>query len=103
LGARVLSTPEIMVSTLLRCDSCTKCRVNEVGLLRGVLARVPLAVVVQLGVGERAERVRWTWTPSVRAGPARRAQIVLLADEGIELGIRVLRRCAGCRRRRIVR
>src|SRR2546423_15602003 len=32
---------------------------------------------------DRAELTRWTRTPSLRAGLAQRARIVLLADEGV--------------------
>src|SRR3954469_24927128 len=42
-----------------------------------------LTVLVELPAEDRAELTRWTRTPSLRAGLAQRARIVLLADEGI--------------------
>lgn len=42
-----------------------------------------LTVVVQMPSGDRARLTRWTRTPSLRAGLAQRARIVLLADEGV--------------------
>jgi transposase len=42
-----------------------------------------LTVGVQMPVEDRAELTRWTRTPSLRAGLAQRARIVLLADEGV--------------------
>jgi len=41
-----------------------------------------LTVAVQLRAEDRAELIRWTRAPSLRAGLAQRARIVLLADEG---------------------
>ena len=38
---------------------------------------------VQMPAEDRAELTRWTRTPSLRAGLAQRARIVLLADEGV--------------------
>src|SRR2546423_10596968 len=42
-----------------------------------------LTVAVQMPAEDRAELTRWTRTPSLRAGLAQRARIVLLADEGV--------------------
>ena len=42
-----------------------------------------LTVPVGLPAEDRAELARWTRTPSLRAGLAQRARIVLLADEGV--------------------
>jgi hypothetical protein len=42
-----------------------------------------LTVGVQMPVEDRAELTRWTRSPSLRAGLAQRARIVLLADEGV--------------------
>jgi transposase len=42
-----------------------------------------LTVAVQMPAEDRAELIRWTRTPSLRAGLAQRARIVLLADEGV--------------------
>lgn len=42
-----------------------------------------LTVVVQMPAQDRAELTRWIRTPSLRAGLAQRARIVLLADEGV--------------------
>jgi transposase len=42
-----------------------------------------LTVVVALPAEDRAELTRWMRTPSLRAGLAQRARIVLLADEGL--------------------
>src|SRR6266702_8206498 len=42
-----------------------------------------LTVAVQMPAEDRAELTRWTRTPSLPAGLARRARIVLLADEGV--------------------
>lgn len=42
-----------------------------------------LTVDVQMPAADRAELTRWTRTPSLRAGLAQRARIVLLADEGV--------------------
>jgi transposase len=39
--------------------------------------------VVQLPADDRAELTRWTRMPSLRAGLAQRARIVLLADQGL--------------------
>ena len=44
---------------------------------------MPLTVGVQMPAEDRTELTRWTRTPSLRAGLARRARIVLLADEGV--------------------
>src|SRR4051794_22697812 len=44
---------------------------------------MPLTCAVAMPVEDRAELTRWTRTPSLRAGLAQRARIVLLADEGI--------------------
>jgi transposase len=41
------------------------------------------AVAVQMPDEDRAELIRWMRTPSLRAGLAQRARIVLLADEGV--------------------
>jgi transposase len=40
-------------------------------------------VAVQMPDDDRAELIRWMRTPSLRAGLAQRARIVLLADEGV--------------------
>ena len=42
-----------------------------------------LTVAVQMPAEDRSELTRWTRTPSLRAGLAQRARIVLLADEGV--------------------
>lgn len=42
-----------------------------------------MTVAVELPAEDRAELTRWTRTPSLRAGLAQRARIVLLADEGV--------------------
>jgi transposase len=42
-----------------------------------------LTVAVQMPAEDRAELTRWTRAPSLRAGLAQRARIVLLADEGV--------------------
>ena len=42
-----------------------------------------LTVVVSMPAEDRAELSRWTRTPSLPAGLAQRARIVLLADEGV--------------------
>jgi len=42
-----------------------------------------LTVAVQMPAEDRAELTRWTRTPSLRAGLAQRARIVLLADAGV--------------------
>jgi transposase len=42
-----------------------------------------LTVAVQVPAEDRAELTRWTRTPSLRAGLAQRARIVLLAGEGV--------------------
>ncbi|HEY5455229.1 MAG TPA: IS630 family transposase [Acidothermaceae bacterium] len=42
-----------------------------------------LTVVVQMPAEDRAELTRWTRMPSLPAGLAQRARIVLLADEGV--------------------
>jgi transposase len=42
-----------------------------------------LTVPVELPAEDRAELTRWTRSPSLRAGLAQRARIVLLADEGV--------------------
>ena len=42
-----------------------------------------LTVAVELPVEDRAELTRWTRSPSLRAGLAQRARIVLLAGEGV--------------------
>src|SRR5918911_957871 len=42
-----------------------------------------LTVALQTPAEGRAELIRWTRTPSLRAGLAQRARIVLLADEGV--------------------
>src|SRR3954469_23774660 len=42
-----------------------------------------LTCAVAMPVEDRAELTRWTRTPSLRAGLAQRARILLLADEGI--------------------
>src|SRR4051795_462930 len=42
-----------------------------------------LTTAVEMPAEDRAELTRWTRTPSLRAGLAQRARIVLLADEGI--------------------
>ena len=42
-----------------------------------------LTVAVQMPAKDRAELTRWTRTPSLRAGLAQRARIVLLAAEGV--------------------
>jgi transposase len=42
-----------------------------------------LTVAVQMPAEDRAELTRWTRTPSLQAGLAQRARIVLLADEGV--------------------
>ena len=42
-----------------------------------------LTIAVEIPAGDRAELTRWTRTPSLRAGLARRARIVLLADQGV--------------------
>jgi transposase len=44
---------------------------------------MPLTVAVQMPAEDRSELTRWTRTPSLRAGLAQRARIVLLADEGV--------------------
>jgi hypothetical protein len=44
---------------------------------------MPLTVAVQVPAEDRAELIRWTRTPSLRAGLVPRAWIVLLADEGV--------------------
>jgi transposase len=44
---------------------------------------VPLTVAVRMPAEDRAELLRWTRLPSLRAGLALRARIVLLADEGV--------------------
>ena len=42
-----------------------------------------LTVAVSMPAKDRAELMRWTRSPSVQAGLAQRARIVLLADEGV--------------------
>src|SRR3954451_8274639 len=42
-----------------------------------------LTCAVEMPVEDRAELTRWTRRPSLRAGLAQRARIVLLADEGV--------------------
>src|SRR6478736_6064235 len=42
-----------------------------------------LTVAVSMPAEDRAELVRWTRSPSLRAGLAQRARIVLLADQGV--------------------
>jgi len=42
-----------------------------------------LTVVVEMPAEDRAELTRWVRSPSLRAGLAQRARIVLLADEGV--------------------
>ena len=42
-----------------------------------------LTVAVEMPAEDRAEMVRWTRSPSLRAGLAQRARIVLLADDGL--------------------
>jgi transposase len=42
-----------------------------------------LTVAVQMPAEDRAELARWTRMPSMQAGLAQRARIVLLADEGV--------------------
>src|SRR6188768_1348488 len=42
-----------------------------------------LTVAVEMPAEDRAELVRWTRSPSLRAGLAQRARIVLLADQGV--------------------
>jgi transposase len=42
-----------------------------------------LTAAVQMPAEDRSELTRWTRTPSLRAGLAQRARIVLLADEGV--------------------
>src|SRR6266567_7466603 len=42
-----------------------------------------LTVAVQMPAEDRAELNRWTRMPSLQAGLAQRARIVLLADEGV--------------------
>src|SRR5215207_1210809 len=42
-----------------------------------------LTCAVPMPAKDRAELTRWTRTPSLRAGLAQRARIVLLADEGV--------------------
>ena len=42
-----------------------------------------MTVAVELPVEDRAELTRWTRSPSLRAGLAQRARIVLLAGEGV--------------------
>jgi DNA invertase Pin-like site-specific DNA recombinase len=42
-----------------------------------------LTVAVQMPAEDRAELTRWARTPSLQAGLAQRARIVLLADEGV--------------------
>src|SRR6478736_8267899 len=44
---------------------------------------MPLTVEVDLTAAERDELMSWTRMPSLRAGLAQRARIVLLADEGV--------------------
>ena len=44
---------------------------------------MPLTVAVTMPAEDRAELVRWTRSPSLRAGLAQRARIVLLADQGV--------------------
>jgi transposase len=44
---------------------------------------MPLTVLVEVPAEDRAELVRWTRTPSLRAGLAQRARIVLLAADGV--------------------
>ena len=44
---------------------------------------MPLTVYVALSDAERHELVSWTRAPSLKAGLAQRARIVLLADEGV--------------------
>ena len=42
-----------------------------------------MTVAVEMPAEDRAELVRWTRSPSLRAGLAQRARIVLLADDGL--------------------
>jgi transposase len=42
-----------------------------------------LTVAVEIPAEDRAELTRWTRSPSLRAGLAQRARIVLLADQGV--------------------
>src|SRR6266487_2064722 len=42
-----------------------------------------LTVAMEMPAEDRAELTRWTRTPSLRAGLAQRARIVLLTDEGV--------------------
>src|SRR4051795_12599171 len=42
-----------------------------------------LTTAVEVPAEDRAELTRWTRTPSLRAGLAQRARIVLLADQGV--------------------
>src|SRR5258706_13125615 len=42
-----------------------------------------LTVAVDISAEDRAELLRWPRSPSLRAGLAQRARIVLLADEGV--------------------
>ena len=42
-----------------------------------------MTVAVSMPAEDRAELVRWTRSPSLRAGLAQRARIVLLADDGL--------------------
>src|SRR5690348_5435450 len=44
---------------------------------------MPLTVQVALSPGEREQLLSWTRAPSLKAGLAQRARIVLLADEGV--------------------
>src|SRR6478609_2766492 len=44
---------------------------------------MPLTVEVDLTAAERDELMSWTRAPSLKAGLAQRARIVLLADEGV--------------------
>ena len=43
---------------------------------------MPLTVDVALTDGDREELLSWTRAPSLKAGLAQRARIVLLADDG---------------------
>jgi transposase len=47
---------------------------------------MPLTVQVQLSPADREELVSWTRSPSVRAGLAQRARVVLLAADGVGTG-----------------
>ena len=57
-----------------------------------------MTVAVEMPAEDRAELLRWTRSPSLRAGLAQRARIVLLADEGA--GTNEIMHRVGCPSRR---